>query len=62
MVDSEFIGKVKKIDFKDHKAAYYFFGRFNKSKIWGKDLFELLMGIMVKALFLNMILLGAYQE
>jgi len=56
--DVEMIDKVKKMNFKDYKAAADFFARFNNVKIGSKDPLELLMhwGIMVKGtILLNMI-------
>ena len=56
--DGEIIDEVKKMDFKDYKAAADFFARFNNVKIGSKDPLELLMywGIMVKGtILLNMI-------
>ena len=58
MVDGEIVNEVKKMDFKDYKAAADFFARFNDVMIGSKDPLELLMywGIMVKGIsFLNMI-------
>ncbi len=56
--DGEILDEIKKMDFKDYKAAADFFARFNNVKIGSKDPLELLMhwGIMVKVtILLNMI-------
>ena len=56
--EGEIIDEVKKMGFKDYKAAADFFARFNNVKIGSKDPLELLMywGIMVKGtILLNMI-------
>ena len=58
LIDGKIIDEVKKMDFKDYKAAADFFASFNNVKIWNKDPLELLMywGIMVKGIILlNMI-------
>ena len=58
LVDGEIVDEVKKMDFKDYKAASEFFASFNDVKIGSKDPLELLIywGMMVKGIiFLNMI-------
>ena len=58
LVDGEIVAEVKRMDFKNYKAAADFFASFSNVKIGSKDPLELLMywGIMVKGIiFLNII-------